>query len=447
MTATRLAAVGAFIIGGLLLFGVGLFMIGDRRMLFGDTVDVHAEFASIAGLENGAIVRVAGMNAGEVEHIHVPPGPSSRFRVRLRVRADFGPLLRTDSVASIQNDGLVGNKFVQIEPGTEMAGAIAPGGTILSREPFDITNLLQKMSDTVDTVSDTITRLRGDIEEALGSVSATARSAQGLVDDVGRDARAIVASTERVASDLEAIVGGVRGGRGVVGKLLTDDALYQSATAIAADAERTVANLRQASDEARAALAGLRGADGADDITQTLQQTLASAREAMTDMAENTEALKRTFFFRGYFNRRGYFDLQDVTVEQYRQGALETSDRRVDRLWIRADLLFQRDGTGEERLSDPGRSRVDSAMSHFVKHAGTGPFVVEGYASGTTAEERFRQSRRRAQLVRDYVLQKYELDPSRVVTMAMGDEADGGPEGNRWNGVALAVFVLRSDRG
>ena len=48
------AAVGAFIIAGILLFGVGLFLIGDRRMLFSDTFEVHAEFANIGGLQNGA---------------------------------------------------------------------------------------------------------------------------------------------------------------------------------------------------------------------------------------------------------------------------------------------------------------------------------------------------------------------------------------------------------
>ena len=46
----RLPVVGAFVIGGLLLFAVGLFLIGDRRMLFNDTFEVYAEFTQIAGL-------------------------------------------------------------------------------------------------------------------------------------------------------------------------------------------------------------------------------------------------------------------------------------------------------------------------------------------------------------------------------------------------------------
>src|SRR5918997_2231567 len=164
MPANRLAAVGGFVVVGILLFAVGLFLIGDRRMLFSDTFELYAEFARIAGLQNGATVRVAGMNAGEVEEIRVPAGPSARFRVRMRVRSDLRQLIRLDSVASIQNDGLVGNKFVQIETGTEQAQPIAEKGTIRSAEPFDIADLLKSMGETIATVNAAITDVKAQVE-------------------------------------------------------------------------------------------------------------------------------------------------------------------------------------------------------------------------------------------------------------------------------------------
>src|SRR6476620_6951799 len=167
----RLAAVGAFVIGGVLLFAVGLFVIASRRMLFSDTFEVYAEFSEIAALENGGKVRVAGMDAGEVESIHVPGSPSGKFRVRMRVRNDLHQLLRLDSVASIQNDGLVGNKFVQIDAGSEASPSVPDKGTIQSREPFDITDLMTKMSATIDTVTDTIVSLKGEIDNVLATIS------------------------------------------------------------------------------------------------------------------------------------------------------------------------------------------------------------------------------------------------------------------------------------
>jgi phospholipid/cholesterol/gamma-HCH transport system substrate-binding protein len=445
MKPSRLAAVGAFVLGGAVLFAVGLFYIGERRLLFGNTFLVFAEFSEIAGLDKGGVVRVAGMHAGEVEIIQVPAGPSGKFRVRMRVRDDLKPLIRQDSVASIQNDGLVGNKFVQIEPGTDSSAEIVDGGTIQSREPFNLADLLEQLSGTIDTVDETIFELKADLEEALDSISAAARTADGLIDDVGRDARAMVTAGNRISKDLETIIAGVRSGKGTVGQLLTDDAFYQSAKKIAADAERTMANVRQATEEARGVIADFRTDDGpAKGLAANLQETLGSARNAMNDLAETTEALKRNFLFRGYFNRRGYFDLEDLTVQQYRQGTLETKDRRALRIWLRADVLFENDANGGERLSEGGRARIDSAMSQFVRYPKTSPFVVEGYAEGLTTEERFRVSRARAAMVRDYVVGKFGLDAQLVAIMPMGNEAEGAPGGDKWNGVALAMFVPTS---
>ena len=444
MARNRLVAVGAFVVLDLLLFALGLFFIGNRRMLWSDTFEAYAEFSKISGLESGAKVRVSGMDAGEVEEIHVPKGPAGKFRLKMRVREDLHPLLRLDSVASIQNDGLVGNKFVQIEAGSEQSAALPDKGTVQSREPFDLADMLQKMSDTIDLVTGTIDDVKGNLDVALASITDTAGQAQDLMNDVGADVREILASTQKVTDDLTVVTSNVRNGRGTVGKLVTDDALYNSAKSIAADAQKAVASLRQAAEDAKGAVADFRGENGPmKGMTGGLQQTLTSAREAMADLAESTEALKRNFFFRGFFNKRGYFDLQDVSVQQYREGALETKDRRVLRILAAAAVLFEKDANGREVLTDGGKARLDSAMAEFVKYPRTSPFVVEGYAQETTGDERYLLSRARAQLVRDYLVGKFGLDPNAVAIMPMGSDAVGSPAGERWDGIALAMFVPR----
>lgn len=444
-TRNRTVAVGAFVIAGILLFGAALFLIGDRRMLFEDNFEVYAEFANIGGLQNGAIVRVAGMDAGEVETIHVPPGPTKPFRVKMRIRRDLHPLIRLDSIASIQNDGLVGNKYVQVETGSEQSPMVADRGTIRSVEPFDLADMLKQMNKTIEMVNGIIADLKVSLDTALTSITATAKDAQVLMKDLGNDARAIMASTQTATRNLNAIVADVRAGRGTVGKLLTDESLFRSAKNIAAEAEKAVATVREASEQARAAIQDFRGDGGPmKGITGDLQQTLALAREAMSDLAENTEALKHGFFFRGFFNKRGYFDLSDVTVDQYRQGVLGGKDRQVLRIWVDARVIFETDAAGLERLTDDGRRRLDSAMTPFLKYPRTTPFVVEGYADGQMAADRFLSSRRRAQLVRDYLVGKFGLDPNFVATMPMGPEAQGSPAGERWDGIGLALFVSPS---
>ena len=447
MPKNRLPIVGAFVIGGLLLFSFGLFLIGDRRMLFSDTFEVYAEFAQIAGLQHGAKVRVAGLDAGEVETIHVPNQPSAKFRVKLRVREDVHGLLRLDSVASIQNDGLVGNKFVQVEAGTDQSPHVPERGTIMSREPFELGEMLQKMSETIDLVGKMVVEVKGGVDEALASFTAFAGDAQDLTKELGTELTAITTSSRKVAGDVEAVVAGVRSGRGSLGKFVNDDTVYVKVKSIVDEAEKAVGTMRGAAEDVRAAISNLQGEKGpVHGITGQLQQTLANVRETFEDLAANAEALKRNFFFRGFFNRRGFFDLDTVPVEAYRQGALETEDRRVLRVWVASDVLFEKDTNGRERLTDDGSRRLDSAMAPFLRYPRDTPFVVEGYAGGVTSDERFLASRGRAQLVRDYLQGKYGLDAGYVGIMPLGNEAHDSPAGSTWSGVALAAFVAKTSR-
>jgi phospholipid/cholesterol/gamma-HCH transport system substrate-binding protein len=442
MPKNRLAAVGAFVIVGLLLFAVGLFLIGNRRLLFVDTIDVYAEFQEVASLMKGGKVRVAGMDAGEVDEIEFPRGPSEKFRVKMRIRKDLHPLIRLDSVASIQSDGLVGNKFVQIQTGTDQSPPVPDNGTIQSREPLDIADLMRMMSDTIQSANQMLSEVQEGVNDALTALTSTAIDAQTLMKEMGGEVRTILVSSQRITADLTTIVSNVRQGRGTVGKLMADDALYASVKSMAADAEKAMATVREASLEAKGALEDLRGDKGpVKGFTGDAQQTLRSARDAMADLAEATEALKRNFLFRGFFNRRGYFDLDDVSVADYRKGALESKDRRALRIWLSANMLFEHDANGIERLSQDGMARLDSAMSQFIRYPARSPFVVEGYAQELTGDARYLISRRRSQLVREYLVDKFKLDANHVAMMAMGGEAQGSPSGDRWDGIALTMFV------
>ena len=191
------------------------------------------------------------------------------------------------------------------------------------------------------------------------------------------------------------------------------------------------------------AVAAFTGRDGtAQQIAQTLRNTLVQVQEVTSDLAEGTEALKRNFLFRGFFRQRGFFDLDTLSREAYRSGALEGRERTALRIWIDAAVLFARDAGGLERLTDEGRRRIDSAMAQLVSYPRDSPLVVEGYAEGAGGESAYLQSVDRAQAVRDYVLARFRRNATLTDIMPKADEATSSPRGdNRWSGVALAMFV------
>jgi hypothetical protein len=69
--------------------------------------------------------------------------------------------------------------------------------------------------------------------------------------------------------------------------------------------------------------------------------------------------------------------------------------------------------------------------------------MVEGYSDEGPLANQFVVSRARAALVRDYLIDRFHLDPGAVGLMPLGADAAGSPQGSMWSGVALVVFVDR----
>jgi len=443
---SRVVVVGLFVLMAGLLFALGLFMIGDRRALFARDFEIYTEFTRLGGIQKGATVRVAGADAGEVEEIRVPRSPSEKFRVKLRVLEDLRGLVRTDSIASIQTDGLVGNKFIQIEAGTDAAPQAPDGSTIQGSDLYDFTDLLGQASATLKSVNDMVADVRTSLDTALLSVTDTTRQANEILEGLDKELQVILRQGKVVVDDLGVIVKDVRQGKGTAGKLVNDPELYDRANALIADARGVVGKVDEAAEQARQLTSEMRSNTGpVQGAIADLRQTMSGAREAMADLAENSEALKRNFFFRGFFDRRGYYDLDDVPVEEYRKGALESRDRRVARVWLQSGMLFETTAAGEEVLTEAGKSRIESAVSEFLRQPPDSPIVVEGYASGATYDQRYIASRRRAQLVREYLANRVQLNPSRVGVMPLGNDAPGSPANGTWDGVAIAIFI-RTER-
>ena len=57
-------------------------------------------------------------------------------------------------------------------------------------------------------------------------------------------------------------------------------------------------------------------------MSASVKQTMDDARGSMASFSENMDALKRNFLLRGYFHKRGYFDLAQISPADYRQGVL-----------------------------------------------------------------------------------------------------------------------------
>ena len=156
--------VGIFLIGGLILFGVGLFMIGRPSNLFAHTFKVYAWFSKMSGLTVDAQAHLSGYNAGTVSEILIPREPNGKFRVTLKIDEKFRPLIRESSVASIQSQGMVGDQFIEIDPGDAAAAECSKDCTIQSKETTSMSDLVQEGKGVMDALQSTLHKA-GDVAQ------------------------------------------------------------------------------------------------------------------------------------------------------------------------------------------------------------------------------------------------------------------------------------------
>ncbi len=133
--------VGIFVVIGLIGVGYMTVKLGKLPYFSNDTYLISARFASVTGLRVGSPVEVMGIEVGRVERLTIDPDKQMAL-VELRISKDIK--VYDDASAAIKTAGLIGDKFVKIEPGG--AGAqLKPGGVITeTTSPLDIEDLVGK---------------------------------------------------------------------------------------------------------------------------------------------------------------------------------------------------------------------------------------------------------------------------------------------------------------
>lgn len=258
------ARVGFLIFVGVLAFSIGIFFVGEKSHLFSSVFYVHANFPTAEGVKPGAMVVLSGYNVGTVTEIALSPRGDS-VRLRLRISDEVRKFIRSDSRAEIKQEGLVGNKIINLQIGSPGASEVHSGGFITGVPPFALTGLADNVTaitDSVKLIAGQVYRLLAELEQGRGTVGKLLRddalyteltrltaetgdavhttattlaristqleTAARRMDSLTASATSAARSTDQLASDAADIVRGVKEGRGTVGALLTDRALYDS---------------------------------------------------------------------------------------------------------------------------------------------------------------------------------------------------------------------------
>ena len=180
--------VGVFILIGVAILFIIVFSIGDINLSkTGYKVNVLFNFAN--GIGSSAPVRLAGVGIGQVQSIRIIHDPKdNKTKAELTAWINDGTKIEGDAVVTINTLGLLGEKYLEILPGTAGYPVVKPNGTLIGKDPVP----MEKITENLAALSESV----------------------------------------------KTIVDKIKNGEGTVGKLLTDDAIYNNLEAFTADIKK-----------------------------------------------------------------------------------------------------------------------------------------------------------------------------------------------------------------
>jgi phospholipid/cholesterol/gamma-HCH transport system substrate-binding protein len=341
---------GIFIVITLAILATGVFLIGSREAMFRSSYKVRADFDNVAGLNEGADVRVGGIRKGSVKRIQLPKEPNGKVVVLMDLERETQSIVKLDSVAEIKSEGMLGDKYIEISFGSMEAAKLHGGETIPSQPPLDISDLFAKTNKILDTTQTSLENIQG------------------------------------ATSNINEISLKINHGQGTVGALINDKTIYNQAAA------------------------------------------------TVTSMHEDMDALKHNFLLKGFFNKRGYVDSDELKKHEIAKLPVQASQKTFT---FDTKQVFDKPDAAKLK-----NQKMFNEVGQYLQGKKFGEVVITAAASMKGDSDKDRTTTQaQAMVVRNYLVQNFKLDDTRIKTMGLGKTEDGGDNGK----IEILIYAVEAN--
>jgi phospholipid/cholesterol/gamma-HCH transport system substrate-binding protein len=199
--------VGIFVLLGLIVLGYMTLQVERFRLKTTEGYEIAALFDTASGLVKGSPVHIAGIEVGRVKDIQLA---GRQARVTLTIRREI-PVF-ADARATLKTQGVLGDKYVEISPGSEKTPRLQAGGVIRETlSPVELDHILAKAMPIVE-----------DVRSVTKTLSAVIGTEQGKID-----IQSTIANFHKATDDIKSMTLRLSRGDGTLGKLMRDDHLYK----------------------------------------------------------------------------------------------------------------------------------------------------------------------------------------------------------------------------
>jgi phospholipid/cholesterol/gamma-HCH transport system substrate-binding protein len=313
--------VGLFVLVGLLVLATAIFYVTGAGVL-GPKYHLKTYLPEVAGLATGAAVRLDGVEVGNVDRIALvphergkPPDKMHNVEIGMKLDRRFQNDILTDSVATLVTEGLLGNRYVNIQRGYTGVpltdGQAVPGG-----EEKAIKEVVERSADV------------------LGNLQA-------------------------LSSDVQDLIGGVQQGKGTLGKLITDDQAYNHLNSILAKGDQMAANIQAGQGTIGKLLSS-------DEMANKVETTIDQLNTILADLRAQKGTLGKLLYDPTLYDQakealqNGNAIISDVRAGKGTMGKLVTDETLYNKLRDTSSNLSEatsklnkNDNTAGKLFSDP----------------------------------------------------------------------------------------------
>ncbi len=229
--------VGILVTVSIAIFIAAIVVVGREQNFFKETIKISAVFKDVKGLNVGNDVRFTGIDVGSVVSLVIIS--DTTIEVEMSIEQKVSNFIKKNSVASIGNEGLMGNKIVILLPGTPDSPSVEAGDQLPSVEPVEIDDIMKEIKASSESIS--------LVSENLIGITDKINRGDGVFGKIFTDTT-VTRNLDKTSQNITRITGNlidvtqkINQGEGIIGKLFTD-------TVFSSQLDSTNAGLNQIAD-------------------------------------------------------------------------------------------------------------------------------------------------------------------------------------------------------
>ena len=307
----RKISVGVFVLIGILFLVGGILMIGNLHETFKKKITLVALFDDVSGLQSGNNVWFSGVKIGSVSSLEFYS--QHTVKVAMKIEEKALPFIRKDAFVKVSTDGLIGNKILIIYGGSPQSAQVSDLDSLAVEKSLsseDVINTLQQNNKNFLAITNDIKDISAKLAKGEGTVGKLLTDDE-LYNHLNQAALSLQTTSnhaQQIASSLSAFSNKLNTKGGLVDQLTTDTTIFNSL-------RNSATSLQLMSDSASAFVNNLNRAITANnspagvllndkESATRLQETMKNLESGSKKLDEDLEALQHNFLFRGYFKKK-----------------------------------------------------------------------------------------------------------------------------------------------